>query len=46
MIDLAKMLNFRFMRAFRHWAGEQVTLQQVIEEAVTKRYSPSGAGGR
>lgn len=46
MSDLAKMLNFRFMRAFRHWAGEKVTLQQVIEEVVTKRYSPSGARGR
>lgn len=34
MTDLANVLNFRFVRAARRWNGEDVTLQQVIEEAV------------
>ena len=46
MGDLARTLNFRFMRASRHWAGEPVTLQQVIEKAVAERFSPSGARRR
>lgn len=36
MRDLSATLNFRLMRAARHWGGEHVTLQQVIEEAVAK----------
>ena len=34
MSDLANVLNFRFVRAGRRWRGEDVTLRQVIEEAV------------
>lgn len=34
MTDLANILNFRFLRAGRRWNGEEVTLRQVIEEAV------------
>lgn len=45
MGDLANMLNFRFVRAGRHWMGEPVTLQQVIEEAVAQRFSPSTTSG-
>jgi hypothetical protein len=45
MGDLANTLNFRFVRASRHWAGEKVTLTEVIEEAVAKGVS-SGLIGR
>lgn len=36
MGDLATTLNFRFVRAGRVWAGERVTLRQVIEETVAQ----------
>lgn len=39
MRDLATTLGFRLARAGRHWAGEKVTLQQVIEEAVAKAHA-------
>jgi hypothetical protein len=42
MGDLANTLSFRFVRAARHWAGEKVTLTEVIEETVRKGFSPSG----
>lgn len=45
MGDLANTLSFRFVRASRHWAGEQVTLTEVIEEIVAKGVS-SGIIGR
>ena len=38
MGDLANTLNFRFVRASRHWAGERVTLTEVIEEIVAKGF--------
>jgi hypothetical protein len=41
MGDLANTLNFRFVRASRHWAGETVTLTEVIEEIVAKGFPPS-----
>lgn len=34
MSDVKNVLNFRFLRAGRRWKGEEVTLRQVIEEAV------------
>ena len=43
MGDLANTLTFRFLRATRHWSGEQVTLQKVIEEAVAEGFRPSRA---
>ncbi len=42
MGDLANTLNFRFVRASRHWAGEKVTLTQVIEQIVASGFSPAG----
>ncbi len=42
MGSLANTLNFRFVRASRHWAGEKVTLTEVIEEIVAEGRSPSG----
>ncbi len=36
MSDLETTLNFRLLRASRVWAGERVTLRQVIEEAVAR----------
>jgi hypothetical protein len=46
MGDLANTLNLRFVRASRHWAGEKVTLTEVIEDVVAKRLSPSGLARR
>jgi hypothetical protein len=45
MGDLANTLNFRFIRASRHWAGEKVTLSEVIEELVAGAGSPPALQG-
>jgi hypothetical protein len=42
MGHLSTTLNFRFVRASRHWAGEQVTLAEVIEEIVANPFPASG----
>jgi hypothetical protein len=42
MSDLAATLHFRLLRAGRHWAGEMVTLADVIEEVVARGFAPPG----
>lgn len=44
MSDLANTLQFRFARAARRWRGENVTLTQVIEEAVQAHLSSGRSG--
>lgn len=39
MGDLSNTLTFRFLRAGRIWQGEKVTLQQIIQEAVTSMHA-------
>lgn len=46
MGDLANVLNFRFVRAGRRWHGEDVTLRQVIEEAVHAHLASERSGSR
>ncbi len=40
--DLRLTLDFRFVRAMRRWEGEQVTLQEVIEQTIAQ-LAPGGA---
>jgi hypothetical protein len=43
MADLARTLDFRFVRAMRRWQGEDVTLRDVIEQVVDQLHSGGGS---